>query len=216
MLRDSRPPIWRRLLIPSSASLFELHWAVQGMFEWANTHRHSFTVTLLKHDAAFYQTVQQLPPDSPERFRLLFAPTTAVYTADPEQVGHECGRSLYRDGSKAQLSSVLPDVKSQLLYTYDFGDDWEHDITVEALLPAGAASHPHFPVVIAGRRRGPPEDSGGVSSYMRRVWHYEKRRGRIKALDKYSDDSYYEDGFSDLEDDPAAFDLDAVNAIIQS
>jgi hypothetical protein len=50
-----------------------------------------------------------------------------------------------------------------LTYQYDFGDNWQHEIILEKLLPAG--SGPSRPICLGGERRCPPEDVGGVSGY---------------------------------------------------
>ena len=48
-------------------------------------------------------------------------------------------------------------------YTYDMGDYWQHRILVERVGPAGPGTlYPNF---LAGVRRCPPEDCGGVSGY---------------------------------------------------
>jgi hypothetical protein len=49
------------------------------------------------------------------------------------------------------------------VYSYDFGDDWRHDLMVEKILPAepGVA----YPRCTAGRREAPPEDSGGIWAF---------------------------------------------------
>ena len=49
------------------------------------------------------------------------------------------------------------------VYTYDFGDGWEHNIVVEKVLTPEPGVE--YPVCIAGKRRGPPEDSGGPFGY---------------------------------------------------
>ncbi|MFH0799510.1 MAG: plasmid pRiA4b ORF-3 family protein [Pseudomonadota bacterium] len=41
-LVDSRPPIWRRVLVPRSFSFRELHKVIQGLFGWENCHMHDF------------------------------------------------------------------------------------------------------------------------------------------------------------------------------
>ena len=41
-LRDSKPPIWRRLLVPSSIRLDDLHNVIQATMGWYNSHLHQF------------------------------------------------------------------------------------------------------------------------------------------------------------------------------
>ena len=48
-------------------------------------------------------------------------------------------------------------------YTYDFGDDWEHDILVEKMFDRDKAAT--CPRCTGGRRAGPPEDCGGIWGY---------------------------------------------------
>jgi hypothetical protein len=51
----------------------------------------------------------------------------------------------------------------RLRYTYDFGDWWEHDLTVEDVFPADLDSA--YPVCTAGERSCPPDDVGGPDGY---------------------------------------------------
>ena len=68
------------------------------------------------------------------------------------------------DARKATLLGVLEDTGVKTLrYLYDFGDCWEHDVVLEAVLPAGQADH--HPVVEGGQRACPPEDVGGAPGY---------------------------------------------------
>ena len=50
-----------------------------------------------------------------------------------------------------------------LLYTYDFGDGWEHDVAVEAMNSGGEQAVQ----CIGGARACPPEDCGGPPGYTR-------------------------------------------------
>jgi hypothetical protein len=52
-------------------------------------------------------------------------------------------------------------------YTYDYGDWWEHLVTVEAVWPADPDER--YPVCLEGERACPPEDVGGVYGYRRLV-----------------------------------------------
>lgn len=64
---------------------------------------------------------------------------------------------------KFTLADVLPRKGSKLLYTYDFGDDWNHLIKLEAILPASLDIA--YPRVLDGARNCPPEDCGGPFGY---------------------------------------------------
>ncbi len=52
---------------------------------------------------------------------------------------------------------------TEIEYTYDFGDGWQHDIRVEKIL--SPAPGQHYPVCLAGARACPPEDCGGYPGY---------------------------------------------------
>jgi hypothetical protein len=47
-----------------------------------------------------------------------------------------------------------------MIYVYDFGDNWRHEVVLEKIVPADA---PTKPVCIGGEGRCPPEDVGGSS-----------------------------------------------------
>ncbi|WP_052136310.1 plasmid pRiA4b ORF-3 family protein [Arthrobacter sp. PAMC 25486] len=83
-------------------------------------------------------------------------PGGAVYgIPEPDMFGK---RDL--DENAYTLGEVLPAEGDSMVYTYDFGDNWEHLIKVEKVLPA----EPQAPVVrcTGGRGRGPAEDCGGI------------------------------------------------------
>lgn len=52
---------------------------------------------------------------------------------------------------------------TQLAYTYDFGDDWRHTVTIEAIADADPAVE--YPLYIDGTGRAPPEDVGGIPGF---------------------------------------------------
>jgi len=71
------------------------------------------------------------------------------------------------DERRVRLSKILKFVGVQFEYLYDFGDDWEHDIRLEAiLLPEPGVSYPRC---VAAARNAPPEDCGGPFGYMEYV-----------------------------------------------
>ncbi len=43
-LVGSKPPIWRRIQVPASIKLSELHWILQKVMGWTDSHMHAFAV----------------------------------------------------------------------------------------------------------------------------------------------------------------------------
>jgi hypothetical protein len=68
-----------------------------------------------------------------------------------------------RDERKFRVGDLLPGVGSKMRWDYDFGDGWEHDVVVEAIVDRDPKlRHPHC---VAGRRACPPDDCGGPCGY---------------------------------------------------
>ena len=84
-----------------------------------------------------------------------------VYSVpDPDDAFNE---RTVSDERLVPLNRILKRVGETFSYNYDFGDDWQHDILLEAiLLPEPEAFYPRC---IAGERNGPPEDVGGPAGY---------------------------------------------------
>ena len=66
------------------------------------------------------------------------------------------------DESKVSVGKVLLAEGDSMVYVYDFGDDWRHQVVLEKILPSEGATKP---VCLAGERRCPPEDVGGPFGY---------------------------------------------------
>jgi hypothetical protein len=64
---------------------------------------------------------------------------------------------------RVTVNSLLRFEGEMMVYLYDFGDDWRHDVALEKILPAGPV--PTRPVCLAGEFHCPPEDVGGVPGY---------------------------------------------------
>jgi Plasmid pRiA4b ORF-3-like protein len=119
-------------------------------------------------------------------------------TPDPDW-----GRDDVEDESRAKLFR-LAGAGDRFSYTYDFGDGWEHAITVEQVVGAQVATR--YPACTAGRRARPPEDVGGP-------WGYDD------FLDALSDPNH--EGHEDRTEwiggsyDPESFDLAVTDAALK-
>ena len=61
------------------------------------------------------------------------------------------------------LRDLLGQPRDRLIYEYDFGDGWEHDVILEAITEPERGAR--YPRVVAGKRACPPEDVGGYPGY---------------------------------------------------
>lgn len=108
------------------------------------------------------------------------------------------------DSRRVKLAKLVSGVGFQFTYTYDFGDDWEHSIVVEKILPHDPKRV--LPVCLKGKRACPPEDVGGV-------WGYEH------FLEAMNDPNHAEHamfvGWMGGEFDPDAFNVDTVNEALK-
>ena len=78
---------------------------------------------------------------------------------DPEW---DFGRETYA-ARNVRIGALVERGITTFHYTYDFGDDWRHSITVEAVTDAASAiDYPHF---VDGERRAPPDDVGGLPGF---------------------------------------------------
>jgi hypothetical protein len=110
----------------------------------------------------------------------------------------------YADEAGVTLAGILPRKRSKLIYSYDFGDDWAHDVVVEERRPATPGEA--LPRCVAGEGACPPEDCGGPWGYenLKEVLADEDHEEHFERLDWM--------GLEDPDDfDAAAFSLDEVN-----
>lgn len=147
-LKGIKPPIWRRILVPDNITFADFSEILNSAMGWLGYHLHSFYVVEprsgLEFELSDYETV--LESDNP----------------------------LCLDEAKIIISEYFSDTNKKAKYTYDFGDDWEHNLTLEKILPRNPDIE--YPVCIKGKRACPPEDVGGV-------WRYQEFLEIIKDPD---------------------------------
>lgn len=98
-----------------------------------------------------------------------------------------------------QLDKIIKQEGTTCTYEYDFGDSWEHELVLEAILSADETAV--YPRCLAGERACPPEDCGGP-------WGYELFLKALQNPEHEEHDSYLE--WVGGAFDPEAFDLDNV------
>jgi hypothetical protein len=86
-----------------------------------------------------------------------------VFTSGAEEFGEPDPELAFNDERRVTLGELIGGIGDRLRYTYDFGDNWEHEIAVEDLLDTDPDTH--YPVLVAAKGACPPEDCGGPWGY---------------------------------------------------
>jgi hypothetical protein len=69
-----RPPIWRRVLVPATITLGDLHAVIQILFGWDGDHLHMFEVGARRYSDPFFDLGQlEMDDESEVRLREVFA-----------------------------------------------------------------------------------------------------------------------------------------------
>lgn len=129
------PEVWRRLLVPSTLTLGELHPVLQTVMGWQDTHLHQW----LRSDRAGALARYAMRASIDDGF------------AD----GDRCEDDV-------TLDELLAEPGDRLVYEYDFGDGWEHTVVLEAVEETAAPAEGRC---LGGERACPPEDCGGEPGY---------------------------------------------------
>ncbi len=179
-LKDvSKPPVWRRVAVPSYFSFYHFHYIIQIAFRWTNSHLYQFSENGFESRSVI----------------------TSVY--EDSDVGDE----LQTEAKDVLLKDVFKEENQKYTYIYDFGDSWEHKITLEKIVPEVS----HVPLLLAGKGACLPEDCGGA-------WRYQDLK-KILADKSHPEYKEYRQwlGLERGETwDPAAFDVEDTQEILVS
>lgn len=169
----TKPPVWRRVEVDADSNFRDLHNIIQLAFGWTFSHLYSFA------EKAY---------------------SSGFQIEDPEFMDEDFREAA--DATKIKLKDIFKSEKQVYIYVYDFGDSWEHKITLEKITDEKLLR----PICLDGKGKCPPEDCGGA-------WGYED----MKATLSDPSDPEYEDLVSwlGLEEDeiwnPHEFNLEEIN-----
>jgi hypothetical protein len=108
---------------------------------------------------------------------------------------------------KTLLNQVLKTEKQNLNYVYDFGDNWEHIISLEKRLKQTDMPNQPLPVCIKTVGACPWEDSGGVWGYAEKL--------QILQNPKHPDYEELQEWLPTDTFDPKVVDLNAINQCLR-
>ncbi len=86
-----------------------------------------------------------------------------AFDVDGRQYGDPAMLDDVANENSLTLNGVVKSGVKRFGFTYDFGDDWEHSVTVEKTL--APAPGQNYPACVDGKRNCPPEDCGGIWGY---------------------------------------------------
>lgn len=128
-IKGSKPPIWRRILVPEGITFEKLHQIIQTAFCWSNEHLYQFE---------FRSEGVRIVPKEENR--------------SPRSEDLLCNE---------KIDSLVSSTK-KFVYTYDFGDNWEHVIQVEDILEDYLEENAQ---VVKYKGDIIPENCGGITEY---------------------------------------------------
>ncbi|MFD2618744.1 plasmid pRiA4b ORF-3 family protein [Terrilactibacillus laevilacticus] len=139
-IRHMKPPVWRRVLVNGDTTFIELHKTIQSLFEWEDYHLHGFEVIRSNGETVSKKMIRIGTDDDQNEFFFL-------------------GARYDYDEKEEKINRWLNKEKDRLLYTYDYGDNWEHDIILEKVLPP--EEDQTYPTCVKVKGAAPGEDSRG-------------------------------------------------------
>jgi hypothetical protein len=174
-LKNIQPKVWRRILVKSNTPLLDFHYIIQTTMGWTNSHLHRF-----------------------RKNKMYFS----IPLEDEDFDEFDRGEDYLK--AKLKISDLLITEKDKIIYDYDFGDDWSHEIILEKVLNIDINTI--YPKCIKGQMCCPPEDCGGD-------WGYEN----ILQIIQNKKHSEYKDTIEWLGGgfDPEYFDLEEINEGLQ-
>jgi len=136
-LNDIRPAIWRRIQVPASGSILDLQMAIMDAMGWSGYHLYG----LYFYDRTTNERTSIMP-----KKRML-----DEFWDDN------------LDSKEEKIVDWYNRLGRQAVFTYDFGDSWDHTVVLEKILPIDSSIE--YPVCLAGARACPPEDCGSAQGY---------------------------------------------------
>ncbi len=126
------PPVWRRVVVPVDITFDTFHQIIQAAFDWSDCHLYHFSL-----HAWGAKPVYKIP----------------------DEEGYDDYEA--EDSRTVKLSEVFSSPKQTFTYMYDFGDNWDHSITLEKIADETIISA----LCTDGKGACPPEDCGGIPGY---------------------------------------------------
>jgi Plasmid pRiA4b ORF-3-like protein len=134
-LLHTKPAVYRTILVDSNTNFYELHHIVQLSMGWGNYHLFNFR---------YHDYWLELPNEE-------------------DETDNGFSRFQKIDPRAIALKEFFISPKSKIIYTYDFGDSWNHEIQLQKILAPDSSIA--VPYCLKGKYACPPEDCGSIPGY---------------------------------------------------
>lgn len=151
-LRLDKFNVFRKIIVPIHYTFRKLHNVIQTAFGWQDSHLHEFYI-YNKEQAINHSQPNPLP------YRGEGDKPVLNLVCDEEMFGYGSKEIPMKMDTSVKLSEYMP---TKVLYIYDFGDSWTHEIQVEQVIENYEFN---VPTCIDGEGTTPPEDIGGEGGY---------------------------------------------------
>lgn len=174
-----KPKIWRRFQVDSTVTAAQLGYILMALFEMQACHPFYFDVPALKN----FKTCVGEYIDNEVNARAM-----AMFQAHPERAhsrielskkdeSAEPGSTL--NAQQIQLKNVLDHENEHMTFLYDYEENWQVALVLEAIIDGGELAAKELPRVQEGEGYGIFEGCGGVKGLLKIVKAFRKRRGRL-------------------------------------
>jgi len=181
-LNDAPVKIWREMKVPSNLSLEAFANLLQDIMGWTHEHLYHF----IQKDVRY---------------------------ASPSDLNHEQEnhafplRFIRHDANKFHLGNVFREKGDRIVFEYDLGDSWFHDIWLKGIREYEPGETPKA-MLLKGQGACPPENCGGV-------WGYTHLLDLVKKKRKTKDEkAHLEWAGIDKNYDPEEYDLEEERSYI--
>ncbi len=169
-IRDTHPPVWRRLQIPEGITFHELNAIIQLAFDWCGYHLYNFEVGATLNGEGI-----------------------SIELPGSEDDWSYCE---VKNAKKEKIDKYFKKYK-KMEYIYDFGDNWVHDITIEKIIETDIKLIK--PICIKAKMANLPEDCGGPWGYEELLEILaDKKHEEYKAMKDWVNNGYT-DWYDDRE-----------------
>jgi len=171
--KDIRPSIYRTIVVPDTATFYDLHVYIQDVFALSDYHLFSFEV----------------PIPGSARPSFIEAPY-----GDPDP-WDDTGRQA----TDTKLKEVLNPLRKRCGYWYDFGDDWKFSIELQKILPTDVIDPKRLPHLLKAKGPNLLEDCRGNWGFADLLDMYDALRAKKKWTKEQREELEWR-GFDSAED----------------